>query len=102
MFSARIYTCVCHGCGSFHEIESSFLSSSLLIGFDVEGGSWAVPAHACVECRNEPSVIGPDNRYVGRIRDAFLYGMTPDAYARATRDFHHEWRAKLDARREQR
>ena len=84
--------------GRFREIESSFLSSSLLIGFDIEGGSWAVPAYACVECRNEPSVIGPDGRYVGRVRDAFLYGMTPDARARATRAFDSEWRAKLEAR----
>lgn len=97
MFSEKDYIMVCHGCGKFHIVRSMFISTPCAIQFKVEGSCYIVPNYACPECNHEPSVIGPDNRYVGRIRDAFLFGMSAESRERANREFYEAWRAKIDA-----
>lgn len=98
MFGPKDYILVCHGCGKFHVVRSEFLSVPMSYRFDIPGDSgrfWTIPAHGCPECASEPSVIGPDNRYVGRLRDGYLFGMSPESRERANREF-LEWLPRLE------
>lgn len=94
MFSERSYICVCHGCGTFHVVRSSFLSCPLSIGFkgSREGVTWCVPALGCNDCKAEKA-----EGHTGRIAMAFDKGMAPASYARAVSQFDSEWETKLIA-----
>jgi hypothetical protein len=99
MFGVKTYHCVCHGCGTIHAHKSEFLSVPMSFAFPVNDGvQWCLPMLGCPTCTSEPSVIGPDGRYVGRIRDAYVHGMTPDARARALSEF-PAWLPALEASR---
>ncbi len=94
MFTPKDYIVVCHGCGKFHIVVAHFLGMPLSIGFKDGVTTWCIPAYACPECQSEPSVIGKDGRRCGRIKDAFVHGMSADARARANSEF-PEWLPRL-------
>lgn len=99
MFPEKDYICCCHGCGAFHVVRASFLSSPQAASFSssTPGRTWCVPLRGCPECLAEgqraPIV---DGRHMGRIGRAYTHGMTPDARERAQREF-TEWEPRLDA-----
>lgn len=99
--SPKTYILVCHGCGAFHELETAFLSSPLAISFDVPGEprrSWCVPMRACPTCH----AIVTERREDHPIARAFAHGMTPEARARANREYSETWLARLEARKDHR
>lgn len=64
MFNSYDHVMVCHGCGAFHAVRSSFISTPMSIGFKFEDGSQlSVPASHCGKCPSEG------------IRDAWENGM---------------------------
>lgn len=97
MLSPKLYILVCHGCGAFFELEASFLSSPLAIQFEVPGEkrSWCVPMRGCPTC----AAIVTERREDHPIARAFAHGMTPEARARANREYAETWLARLEATR---
>jgi hypothetical protein len=77
---------VCHGCGTFHAVNTHFLSSPVFIGFDFADGSrLCVPAHACNDC------MGKDV-----IRRAYNEGMSRGHYDRAAKHLGAKLRPYVD------
>jgi len=69
MFNSYDHVMICHGCGKFHAVRSSFISSSLSIGFRFADESQLyVPAYSCGGCSREV------------IRDAWKNGTKRLAY----------------------
>lgn len=101
MFSPKVYVLVCHGCGAFHEMKAEFLAAPMSMRFpcpptdDGKEREWSVPALGCPDCMKAPRDANGENP-IGR---AFKHGMTPEAAARAQREFAETWRSKLEARK---
>ncbi len=97
MFAPQDHIVVCHGCGAFHVLRTSFLSSPMAIGFEstmVDGRSWAVPCRACPTCH----AIKTATRDEHPIARAFDHGMAAESRARANREFAETWERRLEAR----
>jgi len=74
-FNAYDHVLVCHGCGEFHAVRSSFLSTPMSIRFDFADGSMlTIGGHGCPACMKNPAKP---------IRDAWENGVRPSTFNRA-------------------
>lgn len=95
MFAPKVYILVCHGCGKFHEMKSEFISVPMSARFDIpeSNKSWCIPCLGCPDCMATPR----DSNGDGPIARAWKNGMTPEAWARANKEF-TEWLPILEER----
>ncbi len=97
MFSPRTHILVCHGCGTFHEITTEFLSSPLAVKMpeSADGRFWVLPNRACPDCMAESAKTPIINgRHTGRVSKAYDHGMDAEAKANMLAQW-PEWEPKV-------